>query len=249
MRSLHLRDSIKERLDEWRDDLAFAREGVSLHFAETGDWVADRIGLPPLPRWLPIAGAAIAVGGGLYLIQGDGEAPAPAATTAARPAVTNSAQPANAMLASGAATLVKGAGFSLALPAGWVETTPPADATFAAVSADGLADATLWITEAPKLSFARFEGESLIQLAKLSADARLVHRIRGPSLETSVVELAAGAEGASADAPYRVTLRAAGPYRYYLATSLDGNAPATLVGETELLRGTLRPDVAGAVGD
>lgn len=227
-----------------RDDIGFALEGAWLRLAEAGDWAAERYESLTLPRWVPLAVAAVAIAVGLYAIQGSGESPTTIAANqpvAATP--TPEAAPSTGRPAGGDATLIERAGFSLALPHGWVETEPPAGASFAVTSPDGLADATLWITEAPKLSFARFEEQSLVRLSELSGDARVVDRSEGPTLETTIVELAAGAEGPSADAPYRVTLRAAGPYRYYLATSLRVNAPAALVGDTELLRGTLRPDV------
>ncbi len=43
--------------------------------------------------------------------------------------------------------------------------------------------------------------------------------------------------------PYRVNLRAAGPYRYYLATSIQAGAPASLLADAELIGSSLRPDV------
>ena len=43
-------------------------------------------------------------------------------------------------------------------------------------TADGKADATLFVTEAPKLSFARFEEQSLARLAQLAPDARVIAR-------------------------------------------------------------------------
>jgi len=43
--------------------------------------------------------------------------------------------------------------------------------------------------------------------------------------------------------PYRVTLRAAGPYRYYLATSIGAGAPPRLTADAELLSTSFRPQV------
>lgn len=240
-----------------RDDIGFALEGGRLRLAETADWIAERYDSRGLPRGLPIAAAAIAVAAGLYTIQDSGESPgSPTSLAPAEPsAPLPGAAPVPAVSSQSDATLYEGPGFSLALPNGWVESEPAAGAAFAAVSADGLADATLVITEAPKLSFARFEQQSLERLALLGGNARVVDRTVGPTPETTIVELAAGgaaggdpagraalADPPSADAPYRVTLRAAGPFRYFLATSLAADAPPTLVGDTELLRGTFRPD-------
>lgn len=245
-----------------RDDISFAFEGLWLRAGELADDFADRAEdfrdeiavrreMIDVPAWVPALIAASVVLGGLYLIQGSGDDPVvPAAETAARPApvdeiaVPLSPAPPGDSAVVGDATLVERPGFSLALPDGWLEIDPPEGASFAAVSGDGQADATLWITEAPRLSFARFEEQSLAQLEELAPDARVIARSEGPTPETTIVELAAGSEGASADAPYRVTLRAGGPYRYYFGTSLRQDAPAELVGDTELLRGTLRPEVA-----
>ena len=40
-----------------------------------------------------------------------------------------------------------------------------------------------------------------------------------------------------------MTLRAAGPYRLYFATAIQPGAAAKLRGDTELLHGSLRPEV------
>jgi len=40
-----------------------------------------------------------------------------------------------------------------------------------------------------------------------------------------------------------VTLRAAGPYRYYLATSIGAGAPPRLIADAELLSTSFRPQV------
>jgi hypothetical protein len=249
-----------------RDDISFALEGLWLRLGELADAGSDRfedlrdevaVRYEELePRTLLAVGAAtVVVAAGLYFVQGSGEDPTatgvsepvvvqPPAAPIEQEKVPAAPEPPASAAVIGEATLLERPGFSLALPNGWREIDPPEGASFAAASPDGLADATLWITEAPKLSFARFEEQSLERLAQLAPDARVISRSEGPTPETTVVELAAGSAGASADAPYRVTLRAGGPYRYYFATSLRQDAPADLVGDTELLRGTLRPDVA-----
>ena len=40
-----------------------------------------------------------------------------------------------------------------------------------------------------------------------------------------------------------MTLRAAGPYRYYLATSIGAGAPPRLLADAELLGASFRPNV------
>ena len=76
--------------------------------------------------------------------------------------------------------------FSLALPEGWERIDPPAGATFAAVAADGGADATLWITEDPKLEFPTFITESLRQLETLAGSARVVERVPAPTADGTI---------------------------------------------------------------
>ena len=68
--------------------------------------------------------------------------------------------------------------------------------------------------------------------------------VEGSTLETSIAELKAEVplEGGLAG-PYRVTLRAAGPYRYYLATSIGAGAPPRLLADAELLSASFRPNV------
>ena len=120
------------------------------------------------------------------------------------------------------AHLVAGVNYNLALPGGWERVEPPAGATFAADAKDGGADATLWITEDRKLDFPTFVSQSMTQLQALAGSAHLVERVPGPTEEDTIVRLAADApEGQPS---YEVTLRVAGPYRYYLATSVDPGA-------------------------
>ncbi len=133
--------------------------------------------------------------------------------------------------------------YSLAMPAGWQRIDPPAGATFAAVAPDGAADATLWIKEDPKLDYPTFISQSLTQLETLAGNAEIVERIQGPSAESTIVRLAA-------DAPpglpsYEVTLRAAGPYRYYLATSVQPDASAEVADGADLVAGSLTPELEG----
>jgi len=140
--------------------------------------------------------------------------------------------------------LVEERGFSIALPDTWKRTKPPEGGSFAAVSDDGLGEATLWVDRDRKLSFDDFIDQSLAGLDGLGDNARVTDRVEGPTLETSIAVLEADVpvDGAVAG-PYRVTLRAAGPYRYYLATSIGAGAPPRLIADAELLSTSFRPQV------
>ena len=210
-------------------------------------------------RWglvaVPVALAAVV--GGLLLVQGGGSSTSPqesqlsaapaiaASGTAAgggtaapqAPPVGSQAQP------SPQATLVRGASYTLALPGGWLRTTPPSGATFAAHSADGSADATLWIQRDSSLDFPTFEAQSLGRLRQLAGSAHVVDRVPAPTADGTIVRLAADAPAGKP--AYDVTLRVAGPYRYYLATTLDPKAPGTSSKAIELISNSLTPTVAG----
>ena len=133
--------------------------------------------------------------------------------------------------------------YSLALPEGWERIDPPAGATFAAVAADGSADATLWITQDPKLDFPTFVSQSLTQLETLAGAAEVVERIPGPTAETTIVRLAADAP--AGQPIYEATLRVAGPYRYYLATTVQPGSSAATADGVELITGSLTPELEG----
>jgi hypothetical protein len=213
--------------------------------------------LPKAPSWLrdpgsrawrlasiPIAAAAVI--GGLLLIQGSGEedsatpfasdAPGASAGGAKGEAKAGKAR------AGGNATLVREASFSLALPAGW-ERTPAADgATFAAAADGGDADATLWVEQDAGLSFSEFEARSLDTLEALAGSARVTERVTAPTPEETIARLAAdNPPGAPA---YAVTLRAAGPYRYYLATTVQPDASDEAAKGADLIHGSFQPTAA-----
>lgn len=210
--------------------------------------------LPAVPidlRWLTLPAAAIAVFGILSALNGD-ETPAPeAGGSTAAPA---QAEPApaiakgNANAGHGAAKtavptdaqLISESTFSLALPAGWDRVKPGAGATFAAVSSDGVADATLWIRNDPKLDFATFEATSLAQLETLAGSARVVERNVGPSVEASSITLAP--KNVSTDSPtYEVVLRGSKDNWYYLATTYQAGASAEAINGVELIQGSFLP--------
>jgi hypothetical protein len=136
--------------------------------------------------------------------------------------------------------LVRGSAFSLALPAGWEQVEPGNGATFAAVAGDGGADATLWIEEDPELEFPAFVNRSLSQLEALAGSARVVERTPAPTPEGTVVVLAA--DSPPGQPSYEVTLRAAGPYRYYLATSIQPDASAKAIEGADVISGSFTPE-------
>lgn len=203
-------------------------------------------------RYLSVPVAAAAVIGILLLAQGSGgqQSAASLATAARQDAAAATAGGAHggaaaagaAQRGSGNARFMRESTFSLALPRGWQQTTPAAGATFAASAPGGEADATLWVERDPTLDFASFEARSIDQLRQLAGSAHIVDRVAAPTADASVVKLAA-------DAPpntprYEVTLRASGPYRYYLATTLQPNAPAAAAEGVDLVHGSFLPQGA-----
>ena len=199
------------------------------------DAVAERLGgieRAQLWTWASIPIAALAVVAGLALIQGGSEDSEPAL------AVPKEAR-------GGTAEYVRGAGFSLALPDGWKETDPPDGAAWSANSEDGLADATLWIEEDPDLSFDEFEQRSLSQLGEIGEDPRIVNRVEGPTVESTITELRADAPVADGvTVPVRVTLRGAGNYRFYFITVPQPAAGPQVGADIETLHASLRPEVS-----
>ncbi len=219
--------------DLW-DRLTFAIEGLWLRIADGFDAVR-------YSRWgLAAAGLAIAVVGRRRdrrrrrrrLQRGGERRRRSPAAEAEPPSVINDPQ------------FVEEKGFAIALPDSWRRTKPPEGASFAATSDDGLGVATLWVDRDPKLDFDEFVDQSLAGLEGLGDNARVTDRVEGPSPETSIAVLEADVpvDGGAAG-PYRVTLRAAGPYRYYLATSIGAGAPPRLIADAELLSTSFRPQV------
>lgn len=218
--------------DLW-DRISFAAEGLWLRAGDGIDELRSR-------RWgLPAAAVVVVllVAGAAALVLGDGDErtgpePAPSLAQSEPPSVINDPQ------------LVEERGFSIALPDAWHRIRPPEGASFAAVSDDGLGEATLWVERDPDLDFDEFIDQSLAGLEGLGEDARVTDRVEGPTPETSIAVLEADVpvDGGVAG-PYRVTLRAAGPYRYYLATSIGAGAPPRLIAEAELLSASFRPQV------
>lgn len=160
---------------------------------------------------------------------------------------TSSTSPASVAAASGGssgdAKVVSGSSYTLALPPDWQQTEAPTGATFAAIAPDGSADATLWITQDPKLDFPNFVAQSLTQLQTLAGSAQIVERVPAPTEEGTIVRLAA--DSPEGEPTYDVTLRISGPYRYYLATSVQPDAPAEAAQGAELVAGSFTPEAKG----
>jgi hypothetical protein len=206
-----------------------------------------------VPRWLsnpesrvwrylsiPIAIAAVIVA--LVLIRGSDESAPQSSSSAAVPAAPAPAAGAGGAAASAAkqgAEVVKGSSFTLALPPGWARTEPQNGATFAAAARDGGADATLWIQRDPRLTFPEFESQSLAQLRDLAGSAQVVDRTTAPTADGTIVTLAADSPPGAPT--YDVTLRVAGPYRYYLATTVEPNASREAADGGELIHSSFVP--------
>jgi len=197
---------------------------------------------------VPLAAAAMLAG--LYLLQGETSTPVsssdPAQTGVAADAAADAGEKGSGerdveeSAAAKKSEMVSSSQFSLALPAGWERVEPPAGATFAAVAADGGADATLWIDENPDLDLPTFISQSMAQLEALAgAEPRIIERVPGPTPETTSVRLAADAP--PGQPAYEVTLRAAGPYFYYLATTIEPDASRDAIAGAELNTGSFAP--------
>jgi hypothetical protein len=218
---------------------------------------AERLPISSLDRrWITLPVAALAVFAVLSLVNGSENAgdpapaaPAQAAKTGAAPAGDSEARrdagrkkPEKTVVPSDA-QLVSESTFSLALPAGWDRVKPAAGATFAAVSPDGLADATLWVQSDPKLDLASFEASSLAQLEALAGSAKVVERQVGPTVESSTITLAPKSAGEGAPT-YEVVLRGAGQNWYYLATTHQAGAPSQAISDIDLIQGSFVPQGA-----
>lgn len=241
-RMLYLIDETRDRLaivtDDTRDRLALsagetrervvdASEGLRLRAAETLEFARGRVAI--------VLGVLAAVIAGGFLVAaaagGEGSAPQPPARTAD---ATTSIGP----------ELVQERGFSLSLPGDWIRTDAPEGAVFSAESDDGAAQTTLWVERNSNLDFDGFVQQSLGGLVTLGEGARVTDRVDGPTIESSSAELRAEVPlNGMPPGPYRVNLRAAGPYRYYLATSIEPGASPKVLADAELLGSSLRPEV------
>jgi len=226
---LYLIDETRERvalgLEEGRDRLAELAADARLRLAELAELSRGRIAIVLGVLAAALVGGLLVAGAQGGEDAGDGGARGAAATVVGP-------------------TLVKERGFTLSLPDDWIRTESPDGAVFAAQSPDGAARSTLWVERDPGLGFGGFVDRSLAGLEQLGDDARVTDRVAGPTLESSSAELRAtvALDGEPAG-PYRVNLRAAGPYRYYLATSLRPDAAPALLADAELIGSSLRPEV------
>lgn len=205
-------------------------------------------------KYLSLPLAAAAVIGVLILVQGnggDGGDRSESASTppAAQDGNAEAPQPpaTSSKSGQGGAELVKGSSYTLALPDGWARTEPQNGATFSAAAQGGGAEATLWVRRDPSMSFPQFESQSLAQLRDATgSDATVVDRTTAPTADGTIVTLQADSP---AGAPqYEVTLRAGGPYRYYLATTVEPDASKTAADGAELIRSSFLPVATGKSG-
>lgn len=192
------------------------------------------IGLPRLSSrlgqlaMLPIIVVLILLG--LKLAQGSG-----GDQPSARPTAGAATAPAQARF-------LKRANYSLALPSGWKTARPEPGATMRAVAPGKQAEATLWIERNPRLSFKAFERRSLRHLNSLADNARVFQRVAAPTGEGTIVQMRADVPAGKKTSPYLVSLRAAGPYRYYLATSVEPDASNQVRKSAALIHGSFIPE-------
>ena len=214
-------------LYEAQDRISYAFEGAVLAAEDAFDVVRERVAMV-LTGGLAILAAVAAV----LLLSGGGGGEGASGQTASG----------SATAISGDATLIDEPGFSISLPGGWSQVDPPKGASFAAGSADGLAKTTLWAERAPGLGFDRFVDQSMENLDEIGANVRISDQVDGPTLTSRITELRAEVPlDGGLNAAYHVVLRADGPFRYYLATSLQPGVTPQLLADAELLGTSFRP--------
>ncbi len=229
--------------------------GLAVAFARLRELARPSLRRPNLPwtapsldsriwRYGSAAVAALAVIAILALIQGGDETPttvsAGGAEAAGGPVQGGDGEPAGTQ-----ARFVTEPGFSMALPPGWQKSAPGDGAAFAAQTVVGNAEATLWIDNDPALSFKEFEERSILALESLAGSSPdVVERVAAPTLAGSMVRLRVAPPAGPA---YEVTLRAAGPYRYYLVTTLEPNASEQAAEGVALIHGSLLPEPSRSV--
>jgi hypothetical protein len=191
-------------------------------------------------RYLSVPVAAAAVIGVMALIQGSGESARQSASS------TAPAAPEPPFKSPAGPYVVNESIFALALPPGWHRTSTKNNAAFAAAASEGGANATLWILLDPKLDFPAFESRSQAHLEALAGSAQVVDHATAPTAEGTVVTLAT--DSRPGEPAYVVTLRAAGPYRYYLATTVEPSAPREAVEGAELIHSSFVPVAGGGTG-
>ncbi len=215
-------------LYEAQDRIAYAFEGAVLAAEDLLDLIRERA---------LIAAAALAAVIAVAVRR-------PQLRRRRRPAGRGLRRPDRRAAAATSAALIDEQGFSLSLPAGWERAKAPDGASFAAASADGLAKTTLWAEKAPGLGFGAFVDQSMANLDEIGTNVRISDEVGGGALASRITELRAEVPlDGGLNAAYHVVLRASGPYRYYLATSIQPGASPQLVADAELLGTTFRPQV------
>lgn len=197
---------------------------------------APRLSIPSieLPRLIAAPLIVVAVVFGMHLIGSRGTSEPGKAAQAEKTS------------APAGARFVRRATYSMALPRGWRSVPARGGADFQAVDPYGYADATLWVERNPSLSFRAFENRSLAHLKTLSPEAKVFQRLAAPAGESSIVQLRADVPTEGGSAPYLVTLRSLGPNRYYLATSVDPEAPTSARKAAALIHGSFMPQAPSA---
>lgn len=208
---------------EAQERISFAAEGVALAAADAFDVARDHA--------TALLASIAAVAGVLALaVSGGGES-------------SGSVTQASSSPATGTPAYVSEEGFSLSLPEGWERAETPDGSNFSAISSDGLAESTLWVDRDADLGFTAFVEQSKANLDEIATGVRVADTVDGPTMESKIAELRAEVPlDGGLVAAYRVTLRAAGPYRYYLATSVQPGAPSERLADAEVLGASFRPE-------
>ncbi len=196
----------------------------------------DGIDRARLWTWASVPIAALAVVAGLALIQGGSPTAPPPAPDAARPQ------------GPGRRTRSTCAAPATRWPCrrGGSGPTRPMAPPSAARSRDGLATRPCGSRRTRASASTRFEQRSLSQLGEIAENPRVVDRVEGPTIESTITELRADAPVADGvTAPVRVTLRGAGDYRFYFSTVEQPGAAPQLGADIETMHASLRPDVDG----
>jgi len=224
---------------------------VALFLIEGGSDQPTRHSASSNARGAPKGGAAHAGGGGGSASAGHRAKQGNGSNSTATPGTSAAGSKGGAAAGGGGGAasaakgpqVIKGSTFTLTLAPGWHRTQPKNGETFAAAANDGKANATLFVRHDPNLSFSDFRSVSIAQVRRLSGGAEIVSYVRTTTATGPVVRLAANS-GPHTPA-YDVTLRAAGPYRYYLATSVKPNASRKAVAGAHLIHKSFAPVARG----
>ena len=225
--------------------LSYTGWGLVLLFCDVADAVRRRLVFSTAAAITALAVLIVIVGPGA----GAGSSAAAEETFVNEADATAEAEPDSAAKER----FIEVGGYSISLPDGWSNSPRPPGSAFAATSADGLGTTTLWIKQNPNLDLDAFERRSKRSLAKLGDDVAVLSRVDGDVPADSSVELTASvplgndptSPGQELASSYRVTLRVAGPYTYYLATTIQPGAAEALTADADELSHGLRPWLPG----